>query len=508
MIQTSYSDGTTKETFAYDHAGNMYQRVDASGTTTWQFAKRNIPWDRVSTSGGGDLSYGYDAVGNMTSLTDSRGTVNYTYDSRNLLQTMTDASGKPWTFSYDDDGRRTDTYFAKTSDTAWAMHTHTAYDHSGRVTRVTTTRASDSSKVVSDLTYCYAPHGSDDTCSTDKAKDTGIRQWSKDQVSGKVSVYSYDTGNRLTKATNAAGHTYDYGYDSDGNRTSVKTDGTQTQSYTYNSANQISTSGETYDGAGNQTATASNGGWTMTYNAAGQMTQAKKGSTTAAYTYAGPDQVEMVKAGNATLVYGLGDQNGQPWIQSYQNGSTATWIERDGNGTPLGFFDGSNDYAYATDGLGSIVAVVSPSGTQAASYTYAPYGETTPDTGWEASINLLRYTGAFADPNTNFTKLGHRFDNLAQGRFTQQDTITKLADTANGNKYAYASDSPTSYIDPTGQMSTGGMLTAFLGGAALIIGGLATFGVGDALVLGAVAGVLGAPSVVYDTTCAITENCE
>ena len=104
------------------------------------------------------------------------------------------------------------------------------------------------------------------------------------------------------------------------------------------------------------------------------------------------------------------------FFRSYQNGSTATWIERDGNGTPLGFFDGSNDYAYATDGLGSIVAVVSPSGTQAASYTYSPYGETTPDTGGEAAINLLRYTGAFTDPSTNLTKLGHRYNNPHQGR--------------------------------------------------------------------------------------------
>jgi hypothetical protein len=44
----------------------------------------------------------------------------------------------------------------------------------------------------------------------------------------------------------------------------VKTDGTQTQSLSYNSANQISNSGETYDGGGKQTATNSNGGWTMT----------------------------------------------------------------------------------------------------------------------------------------------------------------------------------------------------------------------------------------------------
>ena len=272
-------------------------------------------------------------------------------------------------------------------------------------------------------------------------------------MSGKVSVYSYDKGNRLTKAANAAGHTYDYGYDDDGNRTSVKTDGTQTQNLSFNSAHQITNSGETYDGAGNQTATTSNGGWTMTYNAAGQMTQATEGSTTSTYTYAGPDEVEMVKAGNATLVYGLADQNNQPWIQSYSNGSSTAYVERDGNGTPLGFFDGSNDYAYATDGLGPIVAVVSPSGTRAASYTYAPYGETTPDTGWEAAANLIRYTGAFTDANTNDTKLGHRYYNPAQGRFTQQDDVTKLADTQNGNKYSYASGNPANYTDLTGLWS-------------------------------------------------------
>jgi RHS repeat-associated protein len=50
-----------------------------------------------------------------------------------------------------------------------------------------------------------------------------------------------------------------------------------------------------------------------------------------------------------------------------------------------------------------------------------------PDTGWEASINLLRYTGAFTDPGTNFTKLGPRYYNTTQSRFTQEDHITRLA---------------------------------------------------------------------------------
>ncbi|MEV5706803.1 RHS repeat-associated core domain-containing protein [Actinoallomurus sp. NPDC052274] len=451
VTSVSYSDNTPQVTFTYDGAGNLTQRTDASGTTTWIYDARNMVLKRTATSGGGDLTYGYDAVGNLKSLTDGRGTVTYDYDDRNLLTGMTDAAGDPWSFSYDDDGHRTDTYFNKTSSSTWAMHTQTTYDKSGRVTRVATTRNSDSTLVVSDLSYCYSPHGSDDTCSTSSSNDTGLRQWVNDHVANKVSVYSYDKANRLTKATNAAGHTYDYAYDDDGNRTSAKVDGTQSQSLSFNSANQISNSGESYDGAGNQTATGSNGGWTMTYNAAGQMTSAVNSAKTVPYKYAGPDQVEMVRAGySTTLVYGLADQNGQPWIQSYQSGTTPTYIERDGQGTPLGFYNGAKDYAYATDGLGSVVAIITPAGLQAAHYDYTPYGEVTPDTGWEAQPNFLRYTGAFTDPNTTLLKLGHRHYNPAQGRFTQQDTITKLADTKNGNKYAYVADNPENYGDPSG----------------------------------------------------------
>jgi hypothetical protein len=92
------------------------------------------------------------------------------------------------------------------------------------------------------------------------------------------------------------------------------------------------------------------------------------------------------------------------------------------------------------DGFG-----VRPSGTQAVSYTYAPYRETTLTRGWEASINLLRYTGAFADPNTNFAKLGH--------------------------------------------------------------GSVATLGIGDVALLAGIAIATGAPGITYDVACQFT-TCE
>lgn len=80
-------------------------------------------------------------------------------------------------------------------------------------------------------------------------------------------------------------------------------------------------------------------------------------------------------------------------IDSYRNGSTASWIVRDSTGTALGYSNGTKPYAYATDGLGSTVAVITQNGGQQGACTYGPHGETTLGDGWQTGVNLIRYTG-------------------------------------------------------------------------------------------------------------------
>ncbi|TDD82759.1 RHS repeat-associated core domain-containing protein [Actinomadura rubrisoli] len=454
VLTVAYSDGTPTVTFTYDKAGNVRTRTGATGTTTWDYTQRNLMSARQSTSGGGEIDWQYDATGNLVNQLNSAGTLHYVHSTRNLLASMTDYAGKKWEFDYDDDGNRTDTYFNRTSGTDWSMHTRTGYDDSGRVTRIVTSRAGDDSKVVSDVSYCYSERGGATSCDAAKAKDTGLRQWSRNNVTGTISDYTYDKGNRLTKATSVAGHTYEYGYDTDGNRTTVKTDGSQTQNLTFNSANQATTAGETYDAAGNLTATSGSGGLKGTYNAAGQTTQFTKGTTAIPYAYAGPDQTEMVSAKGTTVVYGRPDQSGSAGIDSYSQGSGTNWLIRDSGGTPLGYSDGSNPYAFGTDGLGSVTSIVSPSGTQAASYTYAPYGETTADNGWQSAVNLIRYTGGFSEPGSGLLKLGQRYYDAGRGRFTQQDAISNIGNPQNGNRYTYAGDDPINNVDPSGALFT------------------------------------------------------
>ncbi|WP_242907620.1 RHS repeat-associated core domain-containing protein [Actinomadura terrae] len=201
----------------------------------------------------------------------------------------------------------------------------------------------------------------------------------------------------------------------------------------------------------------------------------------------------MVTAKGTTLVYGrTGDTSAG--IISYSQGSSSVWMIHDSTGTPLGYSDGSNPYAFGTDGLGSTTSIVSPSGTQAAAYTYGPFGETTPDTGWEAAVNLIRYTGGFHEPNTGLLKLGRRFYDTGRARFTQQDALNTIGDPTNANRYAYAADNPTNNTDPTGRFP---WLKTLQAGAACLEGGLAAaeavspFAAG----IGAASGGIGAGAV-------------
>src|SRR5215472_6654395 len=172
-----------------------------------------------------------------------------------------------------------------------------------------------------------------------------------------------------------------------------QTDGVTTQSLAYNSANQISSPGYAYDGAGNLTTTPD--GSTFSYNAAEQMTMATRAGATSAYVYAGGDERELTSAGTNQFVWGRNDQYGQPWLEFFNTGGFSNvYVERDGSGAPLGLHNSGSDFYLVPDNLGSVVAVVDTSGNVAASYSYDPYGATVSaqETGLRVP-NIIRYAG-------------------------------------------------------------------------------------------------------------------
>ncbi|WBB77264.1 DUF6531 domain-containing protein [Micromonospora sp. WMMD882] len=461
---------TAGVTFSYGRAGNVISRTDATGTTTW--VHDNLNRTRQRTDAGGTLDYRYDAVGNLTELTDGRGSTKYYYNTRNWLVRMDTAGGTRYNFSYDKDGNRENTWFATNEgNSAYALRVKTVYDRSDRPTRITATRNSASPATVFDVSYCHAKYVAGQGCSTDEEDDTGLRQWQKDETTGAVTQFSYDDGNRLTKATNHHGKTYEYGYDTNGNRTSVKVDGVTTQTLTFNTANQVTTSNNTYDGRGNQTKASAPSIGTLNYNAAKQLTSTSGGGGSANYSYAGTDQVELTAAGTTTLRYGIEDQHGMPWLQSWNPNGTPVYAERDGLGTPLGLRIANTDHAYVLDGLGSVVAIVKADGTVSARYTYEPYGKLlTSDEYNLPHTNLIRYAGGTYDQTSTLTKFGQRWYNPVQGRFTQQDNLSFLGNPQHGNRYAYAGCNPVNYVDPTGNDFSWCSAGFFAAGAATAVG--------------------------------------
>jgi RHS repeat-associated protein len=491
LMQTDYSGSgcpsTTSVKFDYGLTGNLISRIDASGSTTYEYDQLNRLRLRFAPNTPAQR-YVPDPAGNLERLEDGRGATRYYYNSRNWLVRMDTAGGTRYNFAYDKNGNRTHEWFATNNENStWALHTQTSYDDSDRVRRITATRNSAAPAKVFDTTYCYADYDQGSSCSADDEDDTGLRQWQRDEISGTVSEFSHDDANRLTKVTNWLGSTYEYAYDDNGNRTSVKRNSNTVESHDHNTANQITSTGNTYDSRGNQTRTTAPEIGTLSYNAASQMSSAYGPGGQADYTYAGTDQVELTRAGGLKLDYGMEDQYGMPWLQSWTNGANLTvYVERDGLGTPLGLRIGTADYVYVTDGLGSIVAVVGSNGAVAASYQYDPYGtvQAASNENGLPQTNLVRYAGGVYDPATRLTRFGQRWYNPNQGRFTQQDNLSFMGNPARGNRYAYAGDDPINHIDPTGQMAEG--MKNILGGIGLL-GGLFLAVAFSPLVVGATA---------------------
>lgn len=207
------------------------------------------------------------------------------------------------------------------------------------------------------------------------------------------------------------------------------------QTLTVTAGDQITSAGYGHDASGNTTAGPSVG-------------------STAGYTYAGTDQVELIaQSGGRDYTYGRANSTGVPIIESYTAGSTTTSYTYDPQGTPLAV-EGANSHYLALDGLGSPVALVNNSGGQTAAYSYDPYGgmtATAVNGSGAIGIQLYGYAGGFDDPASGLVHFGQRWSDPATGRFTQPDNLEVLADLTRANRYEYAASNPTSFVDPLGK---------------------------------------------------------
>jgi RHS repeat-associated protein len=497
LTGTSFSDNTATVTSTYNEAGQPRTRVDGSGTTTYGYDQLGRLMSRGNTAGGGTIGYGYDKASNLVSTTDTRGMTTYAFDAANAATSLTyQYNGGPHVlmFATDDRGRRTDAWLdANPTHTTWAARTHTDYDSTGRVAGVSAWDGTGDTDnhIILDLDYCYAAGSTAPTCSTAASADRSKLRWVTDTLTGAVTTYSYDTSGRLTQAVVTGGPaptTYTYTYDSRGNRLTAAGGSTPAQTLSVNAANQITTAGYTYDGAGNLTADPDG---TYTYNGARQLTGITVGGTTRTLGYAGTGQNEILHQpttkGNYEYTYGRTDQNGQPIIEQVEWNNQTAYVEHDPvTGEPLMLRTSTGMQSlYVYDGTGNPAILVTNASYRAFAYSYDPYGTPTltVDSGGNGTVqNPYTFKNGVQERTTGWIRYGARWYDPSTGRFTQQDTLDAPLDPHNANRYAYAADDPINLSDPTGLVCAYDVAAA---GAGIVAAGL---GIGATVATGTIAG--------------------
>jgi len=528
VTYTTYADGRVVNTFYGDAGGNGWLKaVEEFPSSTATTPDRATDYIRDGlgrlkrTEAPEDVTaISYDLGGNLTSYTDNGGVVSYGYNEADQLtslalpggsctgQSLTSpgaASTKCVLFAVDDDGRRTATRYPGGQTMA------TTLDDAGRLKQVIgTTLAGTTSTQRLNLAYTYTDAAAP-TSATNPNKDTALVSAVTDAVAAAKTTYSHDTLDRLTAASTAptaggAATRYEgFCYDGAGNRTkylnttaTTCTTGTPVATFTYNGGNELTTAtgvtptgaalagtGYSYDANGNQTSSKSATGLTTAYGAqeqASSFAPAAGSAITQKYGASDGGNGERVLSGST----GFAASPLSPAPAWSKTGTTSTWAVRDPSGTLIAVRIGSSsttatEYYPFTDNAASVRALVKADGALANNYSYSAYGVTLTSVEAAGASQPYRYGGGYTDTATALIKLGIRYYDPTQGRFTQQDP------TGQDPHYLYAAGTPTTYIDPSGNSFKGDLISGLAGTAI----GAATDAVLGPVVGGAIAGCAG-----------------
>jgi RHS repeat-associated protein len=134
--------------------------------------------------------------------------------------------------------------------------------------------------------------------------------------------------------------------------------------------------------------------------------------------------------------------------------------------------DGEGVQYFSKDHLGSSTVVTDDSGAVVEQADYRPFGEDRFYTGTVAAPTPYKYTDQELDASTGLYNYDARHYDPAIGRFISPDSlIPDQFDPQQLNPYAYCSNNPLIYVDPTGH--DGGLTAGLLAGLAMALGAYA-----------------------------------
>ncbi|MBL0385943.1 DNRLRE domain-containing protein [Tumebacillus sp. ITR2] len=433
--QIAYN-GTPQYTFTYDPFGNQTSFTDASGVSS-TFAYNTNTLRTQEKRGSTTVNYGYNPNGQTTSIevnAATTSTTSFTYNTLKQMLTIARNGSNVSRFVYDDQGNPISTIRVN------GMITTREFDTSNRLLNLKTYKPDGTP--LEAYAYSFDANNSITGITTDK---------------GAVS-YQYDALDRLTQETLPDGTKIVYTYDAAGNRTQkavTKSGTTTTTAYTYDAANQMQTAGGktyTYDKNGNLL---SDGTKTYVYDAADRLTQVKDASGTVlasfAYEFDGRLTRMITPTGTLNFFYDVQESSPNSVAETDANNNIVAEYTFDSQGSPITMTRGGYTYHYIVNGHGDVTALTDSTGAVVATYTYDAYGNILSQTGSLASANPYRYAGYRYDEATGLYDLRARYYDASTGRFLTRDKqMGDLSAPETLNLYAYASDNPIKYTDPTG----------------------------------------------------------
>ncbi len=476
LTSTTYANGTVASV-AYDPVGNVLSTTNANGQAisyTYDAAGNVLT---ETFPGGSQNTYTYDSHENLTSATDSTGTTTLTYNADDQLTRITYPSGRYLQFSYNSAGQRMQMVdqtgyavnysynalgkLATLTDGSGNLIAQYTYDVLGRLSQQTngngtyTTYSYDAAGDILSVINC-APGGAVNSSFVYTYNTLGL-QTSETTVDGQW-AYTYNAIGELTQAVftpnssdpdGLASQNEQYFYDAAGNRTKTIINGVTT-AYTTNDMNQYTQVGNTtyrYDADGNMTAATNPGGTTTyTYNAANQLTGVTSPTGSWSYQYNAFGNRVSSTANGVTTNYvidpaGLGNIVGE-----YNAAGDVVAHFAYGTGLVSQTTAADSTYYYAFDAIGSTSDLTNSSGAVVNSYAYDPFGNSLNKT--ETVANPFQYVGELGVMNegNGLDFMRARYVTPRIGRFNSPDPMARPAT----NFYAYASNNPTRYVDPSG----------------------------------------------------------
>lgn len=441
LTAINYSDATPDVSYAYDADSNRTQMTDAFGTESYGYDDLN----RLTsvTRGAQSFSYAYDAGSNLTRRTYPDATiVSYDYDSDSRLSSVTSGTATT-SYAYDAAGNLKKTTLPASN----GFTEDRSYDRAGRLTEV---KNSNALITLSQASYVLDEVGKPTSMTTLEGTTT----------------YGYDALDRITEVCfplggcngTVADSWIRYTYDAVGNRLSELRPG-QTPVYEYNASDQLvsSTTGGvvtsySHDQNGNMTVA---GVKSFTYDMANRMNSSMVGTTAVNYSFDGHGKRIQASKGPTPAE-----------VTKYQwdvNAPLPLLVrESDGADGPLRRYLYGNDLIsmtsaeaesyYHYDGIGSVTDVTSSLGIPQRSYSYEPFGSTRTSLQLDptAPENLMRFTGALFDKESDLYHLRARQYNPTIGRFSSQDPLSAPITDVFTSAYAYVSNRPTAFVDPSG----------------------------------------------------------